>query len=291
MARRITLVINLCFAPVAIAVDGQSFKASDEEMDRVWNDPNCERTAGSKDLIDWDMVRQELHGTPYPASIPFIGDLVQRLDVSAILHEEVLMCPFGVISILFFFVKFLIEGPEPKLGTARVYYSLLDSFYSGMHPNLLDRGDWLVKDSRISALRRALLGRQRPASETPGRRPLIYVYDKEVPEVRELSQGASFCGKGQWGMEVHIHEWLVASSHLTRDPAKADFFFVPAYSICMFRVAFSRLLSWMRCTHALFKAYPITKEIRVVITSSHSVLGCLPMCFSRGGKKYPSQFS
>jgi len=231
-------VINLCFAPVAIAVDGQSFKASDEEMDRVWNDPNCERTAGSKDLIDWDMVRQELHGTPYPASIPFIGDLVQRLDVSAILHEEVLMCPFGVISILFFFVKFLIEGPEPKLGTARVYYSLLDSFYSGMHPNLLDRGDWLVKDSRISALRRALLGRQRPASETPGRRPLIYVYDKEVPEVRELSQGASFCGKGQWGMEVHIHEWLVASSHLTRDPAKADFFFVPAYSICMFEGGF-----------------------------------------------------
>ena len=47
------------------------------------------------------------------------------------------------------------------------------------------------------------------------KRPRIFVYSKEVPEIRELSQGASFCGKGQWGMEVHIHEWLLASPYLT----------------------------------------------------------------------------
>lgn len=35
-----------------------------------------------------------------------------------------------------------------------------------------------------------------------------------------------------------MHEWLLASPYLTRDPAKADFFFVPAYSICMFEGGF-----------------------------------------------------
>ena len=42
--------------PVA-AVDGQSFKASDEEADRIWNDPNCERTANATEGIDWDVTR------------------------------------------------------------------------------------------------------------------------------------------------------------------------------------------------------------------------------------------
>mmetsp|Transcript_43312 Transcript_43312/g.111518 ORF Transcript_43312/g.111518 Transcript_43312/m.111518 type:complete len:256 (+) Transcript_43312:68-835(+) len=61
---------------------------------------------------------------------------------------------------------------------------------------------------------------------------------QRVPEVAALTQGASFCGKGQWGMEVHIHEWLLASSHLVHDPEEADFFLVPAYSICMFEGGF-----------------------------------------------------
>ncbi|CAE8602081.1 unnamed protein product [Polarella glacialis] len=153
------------------------------------------------------------------------------------MDREISHCPFGVISVLFFFVKYLIEGDSPKLSAARSYFSLLDAMSSGMHPHLLDRADWLVTDARISSLRRVLLGRLRPRSE-PSRKPLVFVYDKETPEVRELSQGASFCAKGQWGMEVHIHEWLLASHHLTNDPDEADFFFVPAYSICMFEGGF-----------------------------------------------------
>lgn len=40
-------------------------------------------------------------------------------------------------------------------------------------------------------------------------RPRVYVYD--LPEVEELSQGASFCGKGQWGMEARRVECLAAT--------------------------------------------------------------------------------
>lgn len=159
-------------------------------------------------------------------------------------------CPFGVISVFFFFIKYLIETPQPHLGLARVYLSQLDAFSSGIHPHLLDRpghagirgirglrdlaigsrSDWLVKDSRINALRRAMLNRISNNRSEDGelailffccemprlvtklsqaldlrqdvKRPQIYVYSKEVPQIRELSQGASFCGKGQWGMEA-----------------------------------------------------------------------------------------
>ena len=52
---------------------------------------------------------------------------------------KVMHCPFGVISVFFFFIKYLIETPKPHLGLARVYLSQLDAFSSGIHPHLLDR--------------------------------------------------------------------------------------------------------------------------------------------------------
>lgn len=230
--------------PDATAIDGQSYKASDEDAERVWNDPNCERTRGSQH-VDWDHIRGVLHSTPFPESMSTIGAVVKRLERVADLDREVSVCPFGVIAMLFFFIKFLIEGDDPNIQMARVYFSVLDGFASGMHPSLLDRADWLVKDSRLNALRRSLLNRLRqlPPSAVPAlagakKQPMIFVYDRETPEVRELSQGAAFCGKGQWGMEVHIHEWLLASAHTTKDPDEADFFFVPGYSICMFEGGF-----------------------------------------------------
>lgn len=229
--------------PLAAAIDGQSHKASDEDAERVWNDPNCERTRGSQH-VDWDHIRGVLHTTNFPQSMSTIGPVVKRLERVADLDREVALCPFGVIAVMFFFIKYLIEGAEPNIHLARMYFSFLDGFASGMHPSLIDRADWLVKDSRITALRRSLLNRLRPLSSgieaLAGAKthPRIFVYDREAPEVRELSRGASFCGKGQWGMEVHIHEWFLASAHLTKDPEEADFFFVPAYSICMFEGGF-----------------------------------------------------
>lgn len=227
--------------PGASAVDGQSFKASDEEADRVWNDPNCERTRGAEAGIDWDEVRWQLLEQPFPNSLPTITAVMKRLETSSALDYEATHCPFGVISTLFFFIKFLIESGQQQLQLAKFYFSTLDGLSSGMHPHLLDASEWLVKDSRISALRRALLGRMRMEKGLPSRKPRVYVYDQEVPEIRQLAQGPGFCGKGQWGMEVHIHEWLLASPHLTKDPSQADFFFVPAYSICMFEGGFFSL--------------------------------------------------
>ncbi|CAJ1406967.1 unnamed protein product [Effrenium voratum] len=231
----------LLFFQPASAVDGQSFKASDEEADRIWNDPNCERTANATEGIDWDVVRYQLLQIPFPESMAVIGPLIKRLENPLELDRAATHCVFGVVAVFFFFVKYLIESEQPHMGLASLYLSQLDAFSSGIHPHLLDRSDWLVKDSRLSALRRAMLGRlasqKAPDAEDP-KRPRIFVYDLETPEVRELSQGASFCGKGQWGMEVHIHEWLLASSHLTRNADEADFFFVPAYSICMFEAGF-----------------------------------------------------
>mmetsp|Transcript_10298 Transcript_10298/g.31034 ORF Transcript_10298/g.31034 Transcript_10298/m.31034 type:complete len:565 (-) Transcript_10298:21-1715(-) len=232
------LLLLFCLAQRGLAIDGQSYKASDEETERVWNDPNCERTRDSEQGIDWDDVRAHFLTVPFPHTLPTINAVVRRLQKTSELDREAALCPFGVIAVLFFWIKYLIEGDTPQLPAAIAYFSLLDAFSSGMHPHLLDRSDWLVKDSRLIALRRALLGRRRAALASPPRYPRVFVYDKEVPEVRELTQGASFCGKGQWGMEVHIHEWLLSSGHLTKDPEEADFFFVPAYSICMFEGGF-----------------------------------------------------
>ncbi|OLQ11012.1 putative glucuronoxylan glucuronosyltransferase F8H [Symbiodinium microadriaticum] len=236
--RRWALACALLRLPTAWGVDGQSFKASEDEADRIWNDPNCERTANTSEGIDWDVVRFQLLQIPFPESMAAIGPLMTRLENPHELDFAATHCVFGVVAVYFFFVKYLIESTKPHLTLARQYYSQLDAFSSGIHPHLLDRSDWLVKDARLSALRRALLSRLRPGKEDPGRRPAIYVYEHDIEMVRELSQGGSFCGKGQWGMEVHIHEWLLASPYLTKDPEMADFFFVPAYSICMFEGGF-----------------------------------------------------
>ncbi|CAE7641986.1 tas [Symbiodinium sp. CCMP2592] len=209
-----------------------------DDVHLIWNDPNCERTANTSEGIDWDVVRFQLLQIPFPESMAAIGPLMTRLENPHELDFAATHCVFGVVAVYFFFVKYLIESTKPHLTLARQYYSQLDAFSSGIHPHLLDRSDWLVKDARLSALRRALLGRLRPGKGDPGRRPAIYVYEHDIEMVRELSQGGSFCGKGQWGMEVHIHEWLLASPYLTKDPEVADFFFVPAYSICMFEGGF-----------------------------------------------------
>lgn len=233
------ILVSCCyfgFSPVG-AIDGQSNRASEEEMNRVFNDPNCEWTRGSTHGVDWDEVRRALHRMPFPESVPTIQRVVKRLERPVDLDREAALCPFGVVAVLFFFVKFLVEGAAAKFDIARIYFSLLDMYHSGAHPHLLNGADWLVKDSRVTALRRAILSRL----PQPGiaERPRIFVYrEKDIPELGELIQGASFCAKGQWGMEVHIHEWILASKHLTLDPAEADFFFVPGYSICMFEAGF-----------------------------------------------------
>ncbi|CAK9011461.1 unnamed protein product [Durusdinium trenchii] len=177
---------------------------------RIWNDPNCERTANASEGIDWDLARYQLLQVPFPESMAVIGPLVKQLENPLELDRAALHCVFGVISVFFFFIKYLIETDQPHLGLARAYLSQLDAFSSGIHPHLLDKSDWLVKDSRINALRRAVLTRL-PKDE-----------DNTWME----------CGQA-------THTCLAfASLKMTRHPDEADLFFVPAYSICMFEGGF-----------------------------------------------------
>eukprot|EP00438_Fugacium_kawagutii_P022000 Skav217028 [mRNA] locus=scaffold1803:338853:352289:- [translate_table: standard] len=210
----------------------------------IWNDPNCERTANATEGIDWDVTRHggtlaaayQLLQIPFPESMAVIGPLMTRLENPLELDNAAVHCPFGVISVFFFFIKYLIETEKPHMGLARVYLSQLDAFSSGIHPHLLDRqepraalaatllylerlclcqllpplapcrSDWLVKDSRINALRRAMLNRLRNKFQDVA--ALLYSYSSLIFVVR------------------------------TTDPDEADFFFVPAYSICMFEGGF-----------------------------------------------------
>lgn len=226
------------------SLDGQSLALPEEDIERLWNDPNCERTRGSEQSIDWDEVRQKLHNAPVEQSISVVAPIVGSLHGSADLDFESKMCPFGIIAVYFFFVKFLVESSDQKLGMVLAYMSMLDMASSGVHPHLVDSADWLVKGYRLAALRRAVL-RQIRSSNGVGieiaARPKIYTYDSAIPQIEQLTQGPAFCGKGQWGMEVHIHEWLLASANLVQDPDDADFFFVPAYSICMFEAGFFKM--------------------------------------------------
>jgi len=223
--------------PGTLAIDGQSYRPTDEEAERVWNDPNCERTRGTDSGIDWDALRAELMEVPFPETMPTVASVIQQLDNSLVLDHSTMICPFGVIAVMFFFIKYLIELPTPSINAAMTWLSILDGIASGMHPHLLDGSDWLVKDHRIIALRRAVL--QKTAPTRPTQRPYVYVYSEGAVQVlQQLTQGAFFCGKGQWGMEVHIHEWLLSSKHLTKDAEEADYFFVPGYGICMFEGGF-----------------------------------------------------
>ena len=57
---------------------------------------------------------------------------------------------------------------------------------------------------------------------------------EDVPELYQLQQGASFCARGMWGMEVLIHDYFSQSPHRTFDPEEATWFLVSTYGICLF---------------------------------------------------------
>ncbi|KAK8946869.1 putative glucuronosyltransferase [Platanthera zijinensis] len=68
----------------------------------------------------------------------------------------------------------------------------------------------------------------------------IYVYEeREVDGLRELMSGrdgkisAETCTKGQWGMQVKVHQLLLKSKFRTLKKEEADLFFVPSYVKCV----------------------------------------------------------
>eukprot|EP00921_Rhytidocystis_pertsovi_P007974 GHVQ01013182.1.p1 GENE.GHVQ01013182.1~~GHVQ01013182.1.p1 ORF type:complete len:690 (-),score=142.70 GHVQ01013182.1:787-2856(-) len=64
--------------------------------------------------------------------------------------------------------------------------------------------------------------------------PSLSVTTASSSDFAALTQGADFCSGGQWAADVGFHEFLLSSSIRTLDPSNADFFFVPAYAICLY---------------------------------------------------------
>ncbi|XRB16445.1 glycosyltransferase family 47 protein [Pseudoscourfieldia marina] len=60
----------------------------------------------------------------------------------------------------------------------------------------------------------------------------VYVYDLPSKFNRDMSKKYKRCATDQYGTEVFFHEALLSSTLRTRDPDKADFFFVPVYGEC-----------------------------------------------------------
>ncbi|KAF4678306.1 hypothetical protein FOL47_000035 [Perkinsus chesapeaki] len=220
---------------IVSAFDGQSDPASEEMVARIWDDPDCLRDRA----LDWALLHDALRNTSN-----------QRLKIDGIIEhygrglswDDILEdCLFGGVALLYWRTRQLLESGHFD-DEAVLHFSLLDSYTSSFHPAIMARGNWGINDSDIAHVRRSLADRNTP--DGPHRLPCgkVYVYtEDDAPSLRQLTQGASFCGKGQWGSEVHIHYWFLAAPHRTLDPAEADYFFVPGYGICMFEGGFLQL--------------------------------------------------
>eukprot|EP00951_Prasinocladus_malaysianus_P035653 scaffold368915_cov38-Prasinocladus_malaysianus.AAC.1 len=93
------------------------------------------------------------------------------------------------------------------------------------------------------------IDRRTPQVQEDIKLPLIYVYDLPAKFNRELSKKYKRCSTDQYGTEVFFHEALLQRKRMkgdimsdllslqqsnvrTKDPSKADLFFVPIYGEC-----------------------------------------------------------
>ena len=222
-------IINLVllFIVCSYGIDGQSDPMSEAEAEAIYKDPQCSRPTAIRAEIDWSNIRY-LNLIEFAPSILKSDTFANHWDEIA--HD----CLFGMIT-LFYYAAYhsLLRGDA---ASAMVYYTWLDGYYSGVHPGLYKLGDWGVSDDQIGGLRRELIPKAMRKKDAAFR---VYVYtESDCPLIVELTQGASFCAKGQWGSEVHIHDFFIGSEYRTFDPNEADWFFVPGYGICMFEGGF-----------------------------------------------------
>lgn len=204
-----------------LGLDGQSNPATTREVDNIWNDPNCERDAF------WNKTRSEIKAG---GRFPDAGLVLSDIDI------HVQRCLFGVIALLVH-ACFKALNTTGKTEEAVKIFTILDAVYSTVHPGLLARSDWDIADSEIGRLRRDIAHNRR-SYLPPGVKVFVYAVT-DFPELALLTQGSSFCSRGQWGSEVHIHDFMLSIS--VDDPDSADIFFVPGYAICMFEGGFASL--------------------------------------------------
>ena len=160
------------------AYDSQAFQASNEQMDRVWNIPNCDDVTKEaiseggkfhgKTRIAWaDYRRKIVKESIYPHNLPVIVNELFQVPNPAVTDEngnelrsevaiedvgsldflqtklsaESHLCLFGVAASLYFYTRYLAEMEE-DLDAAFLYHSLFDVFFAGSHPSLLENAEW-----------------------------------------------------------------------------------------------------------------------------------------------------
>lgn len=215
-----------CFAVTEVGLlyglDGQSNPATSEQIHALWVNPNCDEDSW------WDGIRTSIVESTDGNAMEYLGTLDFDTHVNR--------CMFGMIALLF---KATAESLARGDQSVKYLFSLLDSVHGTAHPGLLASSSWNVTDHDIHLLREGTIDRSRTLRPAT-RSPKIFVYARsDYPEIAELTQGSSFCSRGQWGTEVHLHDyfWRIRVD----DPQEADLFFVPGYAICMFEGGFLAL--------------------------------------------------
>ena len=223
----------------ATALDGQSNQASEHQITRIYEHPDCDDEEAKSPYVDWDKVRETLKGSQYPQGVTTVLNVMQKLGSLDLLDEEADRCLLGTISVLILYVRALHDRGRDMTPHA---YSFLQRYAGGTHPSLFTNSSWPLSDELLrKALDVTLIDVAEARAEKPessfGTR--IYIYEPDdYPELQKLTQGPNFCRQGQWGMEVSIHDWLRSAPFRTYDPRLANFFFVPGYAICMFEGGF-----------------------------------------------------
>lgn len=71
------------------------------------------------------------------------------------------------------------------------------------------------------------------AAPIPKHQLKIYVYDLPQLYNHQIAARKPWCDKEAFGTEIYIHEALLASPYITKNPEEAHLFFVPVYSACI----------------------------------------------------------
>lgn len=185
----------------------------------------CDGTSGRVSAETWSHVRHIYDidresrewGVILDPRSDSLEDLRQRLrdEVLADLDGAVLDCAFGVVAMLLLTLH-LVDAEE-GLEKAREHQQLADRLFfqfqelrESFDPNMFYK-------------HRLLLGFVN--NDCAGSRLRFYVYNSTA----DLTRRRLRTGFGMMAAGAHIHNFLMTSPCLTKEPDAADFFFVPAY--------------------------------------------------------------
>ena len=266
MGRRRSVAVSLIASTVVPHAWSQNEVASSSSSEPVEapkkkktlaDDPSFKRPVQHKLMSDpacnehprWSKFQKEVMASEWPdnkvvAARVFFDRNFQEVKN---MDDEAIECFMGTVTTLFLLSKYRMTKPR-QLDAAMYLFRMLDNYMGTVHPNKFDEYSdhgkrWPITDFEYGQLRREVFIKsaawpqnafeQMKLADGEPHPYRIYVYDPaDFGEMRTLTMGAQFCKDNQWGFEVLIHDWFLASQHRTDDPAEADFFFVPQYTSC-----------------------------------------------------------